>query len=291
MDKKIDFIGIGVAKSGTTWVAECLEEHPEILFPGQKELFFFNKKPAYLFYDEKLTNHHKGIQWYLNQFPEPQKNKIMGEFATNYYNDPDAAKEIKKHFPNIKIIAILRNPVNMLYSLYWYGKAAVRTQMPESFEKMVDEGLYLERGLLYKHLKKFYDHFPKNNIHIILLDDVKTKSKKVLKNLYEFLEVDPNFKPSILDKKSNPALKVRYPIIDKFSHGIIAILDKLNLQKQVRVLITSDFLYNIYKKINLTRGSNPPMKHKTRNRLIKYYKEDLNKLEQLIDRDLSAWKK
>jgi hypothetical protein len=291
MTKKIDFIGIGAQKSGTTWIAECLREHPDIIYPEDKEYFFFNRQPCFLFNDENLSNFSRGIDWYLDQFPQTKEGQITGEFATNYYNDPKAAEEIKKFFPQVKLLVILRNPIDMIYSLYWYGKAAIRTRMPRTFERFVKQGDYLERGLYFKHLRQFYQLFPKKNIHVILLDEVKNEPKKVVKTLYKYLEVDPSFTPSIITKKSNPALKSRFSLIKDTSYLILNFLSRIGLEKQARNLITNDFIYQIYKLINLTRRKNPPMKPKIRKRLIKYYQEDTTQLEKLIKRDLSTWKK
>jgi hypothetical protein len=290
MTQKIDFIGIGAQKSGTTWLADCLREHPQIAYARKKEFFFFNTQFCYLFNDENLSNFHKGVNCYLNQFPEPLPGQIRGEVATNYYNDPQAAENIKKYFPNVKLLAILRNPVDMIYSLYWFGCSAVRTAMPKNFEKMVKQGDYLDRGMYYKHLKRFYDLFPQDNIHVMLLDDVKNNPDKVLKKLFAFLNVDDKFKPSMLTKKSNPALRTKRPLLKKTSYFLLNALSNVGLQKISRWFITNDFLYNIYKKINLTTGKNPPMNPETRKKLIKYYQDDINKLENLINRDLSEWK-
>lgn len=291
MNKKIDFIGIGTQKSGTTWIAECLEEHPEVLFPGQKELFFFNRSYCYLFKDENISNHSKGIDWYLSQFPETERNQIRGEFATNYYNDPLAAAEIKKHFPKVKILIMLRNPIEMIYSLFWWQKGANR-ETANKFESALKENpIYLNTGSYYQNLKRYYNLFKNNQIHPILFDDIENKPEKVIKDLFSFLRVGPNFKPKHLNEKINTSRKFRSYLLSRI--GVVTnLLRKMGINFTfLKKLGLHQKLVNLYGLINKKNIKYPPMKPETRQKLKEYYKEDIKKLEQLIKRDLSMWLK
>src|SRR3989344_1753054 len=105
MKFKLDFVGIGAEKAGTTWLADCLGDHPEIYIPRQKELFFFNKyDPHYL--TVKNYRYKRGISWYKSQFRQSQPQTLKGEFSPTYIYDNEASFRIKKHFPDAKIIVI-----------------------------------------------------------------------------------------------------------------------------------------------------------------------------------------
>ncbi len=160
---KIDFIGIGAAKSGSSWIAACLSEHPQINVPADKSLFFFNAEYGNEYKKDNWTNYYKGVDWYLKHFDSMEAGKIRGEFGVSYLNDPVACKRIKKHFPETKILVTLRNPSDMVYSLYWYADSTVEIEVPETFEKAVKEEFYLDRGKYQKHLKRYYKKFPKKN--------------------------------------------------------------------------------------------------------------------------------
>jgi hypothetical protein len=170
----IDFIGIGAARSGTTWLSECLRQHPDILFPkndtpdairpgviklkGEKELDFFIRGYEKNLSPEIFSNNSLGLDWYLAQFPSAQPNKVRGEFSPTYMADPDSAKLIRDTFPNIKLIVSLRNPVDMIYSLYWWQvyNFRLRGEVHEhnySFEQAIGRGYFLERGLFLSNYR------------------------------------------------------------------------------------------------------------------------------------------
>ena len=102
-----DFICIGVQRAGTTWLYECLKEHPEVFVPETKELHFFN------------DNYEKGIEFYSQYFEEADSvNQVIGELTPNYYHDIQALQRISQKLPNVKVILILREPIARAYSHY-----------------------------------------------------------------------------------------------------------------------------------------------------------------------------
>src|SRR3989344_5640213 len=98
---KVDFIGVGAPKCGTTWIAECLAEHPDVCFSWNKEPHFFNRDREY----------EKSLDYYRTYFKNCENKKLRGEYTVNYLYFDSAADRIKKHFPGTKIIIALRNPI------------------------------------------------------------------------------------------------------------------------------------------------------------------------------------
>ena len=300
MKEKIDFIGIGSLRSGTTWLARCLEEHPQILFSAQKtekELHFFNSPYGILTagWNKKYnrlgwSNYHKGIEWYLGQFPSSQKGKIRGEFTTIYLSDQKTAERIKKHFPEAKILVILRNPVEMIYSMHWHYQIAVELTIPRDFDQALKEGLYLDKGLYYKHLKKYFQLFPRKNIHVMIFDDLEHHPQQLIKDLYRFLKVKESFIPSVLHQKIWGARTEKFKILKKIGYIVINSLNRLGFKKIASQILWSIPLRKLYKKINVVPLKYPPMDSKVKNRLKKFYRSDIESLEKLIRRDLSNWK-
>ena len=300
-EKTIDFIGIGAPRSGSTWLAYCLEEHPNINFPQtfktlpegifKKEIHFFSES---LFRDNcAISNYQKGLKWYLNLFPPKKEGDICGEISVSYLADKKAAQIIYKHFPEAKILVTLRNPTKMIYSAYNWFRAVVHTRVPKDFDRAVQEGelenLKAEKALYHKHLQRYFRTFPRGNIKIILLDDIKKDPKKVMEDTYAFLGVSPKYTPQNLNVKIHSAVRPRFEFLRTAGQIFFKSLERLDLPKIYKGFSNSDFFYVLYWKLNLVPYNYPPMEQKTKEILIDYYREDIKKLESLINRDLTPW--
>ena len=287
MKEKIDFIGIGVPKCGTTWVTENLKEHPDILISEPKELNFFNDN--FKLADKMIVSHFdKGINWYLKQFS--QNNKIKGEFSVIYIFDKQAPFRIKKYFPHVKLIVVLRNPVDMIYSLHNWLNSAASSNVPFDFEKAIEEGYYLELGFYSKYLKRYYELFNKNNICVILFDDIKSNPCKVLRDLYSFLGVDKSYIPNGYDKKINVSQTHRFWFIKKMVYFTNLLFKNSLPRRAYFFIIENKLLYYLYCKVNIITKKYPKLEENTKTTLIDYYSKDIDLLEKLINRDLSSWK-
>jgi len=147
--KTPDFIIIGAQKSGTSTLFHYLNKHPEIFMPWRKELHFFDE------------NYSKGLDWYLHFF---NKKKAIccscaGEASPYYFFHPLVASRIYDAFPEIKLILLLRNPVNRSYSQYHHMKRKGRISL--SFEHCI----HLEQEIM----KGRKDAFFKNSMHSDLM--------------------------------------------------------------------------------------------------------------------------
>jgi len=190
---KVDFIGIGASRCGTTWISKCLAEHPEICFSKKKETHFFHK------------NYRKGIQYYKKFFKHCDKNKIKGEFTPGYFAVPGTAKKIFDCFPETKLIVSLRNPIERAYSEYFYNltrEIEDKTIFEEALRGRF-KNKYLKRGKYYTNLKRFLDLFPEENILILVYEDIKENPVKFIQKIYKFLNVDPTYIPETLKKYVN----------------------------------------------------------------------------------------
>src|SRR3989338_8844309 len=104
---KIDFIGVGAMRCGTTWIWQCLIEHPRICSIPKKEVNFFREES----YEDRLDE-------YLAKFSHCPTDSLKGEFTPSYINRLDCAERIKRFFPDVKIIICLRNPIDRAYDQY-----------------------------------------------------------------------------------------------------------------------------------------------------------------------------
>ena len=158
---KVDFIGVGFSRSGTTWVARMLKEHPEICFSSIKETHFFDEE----------YNYEKGIDFYKSFFKCSGK-KITGEFTPEYYVHPQVAKRIKTLFPDVKLLFVMRNPMERAFSHYLYRKR--KTGKPKNMNEIFDESKnpiqaqIIPPGFYYRHIQQFLGVFDRDQMLFLI---------------------------------------------------------------------------------------------------------------------------
>ena len=188
---KLDFIGIGGQRCGTTWVSECLRDHPEICFSKDKETHFFT-----------LRN-HLGFDWLKSNFNHCESDGIKGEFTTDYFEDISTADKIRETFPEAKIIACVRNPIKRTFSHYLYRKR--KAGYPKKLSQVIEKDYkkIIENSLYGKHFVPFLEKFPKENVLVLVHDESFEDPLAYIQKIYKFLGVDESFVPQSLYEDIN----------------------------------------------------------------------------------------
>lgn len=279
---KPTFMVVGAQKAGTTWLFECLSEHPEIFVPDIKEVHFFSRPE-----DSRFSRHHKGLDWYLSLFPD-QGYKATGELTPDYMYYSHCAQALKDSNPDLKLIFMLRDPVDRTYSAYWMTKAH-RKDMP-SFEDMLDQNQsYIERGFYYTQIQRFLDLFPRDQIRIYIYEEVVRDPDPFFVDLYNFLGVDPGFKPYSSTKKIGETKKLPQPfgfIFYKILSPIINTPVVLPLWRFLRRKTNiKEWLFGRLTRGGSKQGSYEPLDPTMRAKLTETFREENQKLFQLLDRE------
>ncbi len=245
---KPSFFIIGAPKSGTSSIDHYLAQHPQVKM-APKELHFFGR-------DLGVRQKELTMKEYQSHFAG-QTAKHFGESSVWYLFSKNAAKEIHDFNPQAKIIAILREPIQFLESLHAQflydgdesekdpNKAIFKSDFGRSvnFEYRPD---YFEAASFGTQLQGYYDVFPKEQLHVILFEDLKEKPEEVFDQLLDFLELD-DFSPDFEKKnqrKATRSAKLQQVLREKPSrmkqlgklifpnkairHKIMDLLDQLN---------------------------------------------------------------
>ena len=211
-----NFIIIGAQKSGTSSLFWYLSQHPQIRSSFVKEVHFFDGG-----LDPAINNFSKGVGWYRAHFPIENRKFITGEASPLYIFNPLVPERIHNVLPGVKLIAVLRNPVERAISHYFHEKRKGREEKPilEALE-LEEERLrpileqydykseifknksYKSRGLYKKQLERFLDYFSWDQILILSSEDLFTNSKDTLEKTFHFLKVDPSVNILNLDPKN-----------------------------------------------------------------------------------------
>jgi len=182
MTKGPYYIGIGANRCGTSSLHFTLKKHPQLREFRGKELHFW---------DQKIKR--KSISWYLHRF-RPIGSQKAGEITPAYYRTPHLPKKLAACLPDVKLLLLLRNPAEALFSDYRRG--VHRRSFPEGFEEHVDAYLdgkgsdeFFARRYYAAHLELWLKHYPKEQLWIVQSERLWEDPGKVLATLWEFLEV------------------------------------------------------------------------------------------------------
>jgi len=300
-DLKIDFIGIGAPKAGTSWISQCLREHPDICMPyvemydNYKKDYNYNKgyKETHFF----SLQYEKGLSYYKNLFENCRCGQKIGEFTPDYLNSQKAAKRIKYHFPDVKLIACLRNPIHRALSHYNYIIHKYPSLKNDKMSNVVQkERRFIDEGLYFNNLKKYFEVFNAEQIKILIFEEVINDPQKYIKELYEFLGVDKEFVPPSLNKKVNKTVvyNLKYPVIRKLLKSIKNTVLSVPYGEKINKRIKKSKLDNKImskmldkQEITAFRQNITPEERKY---LTSLFQDDIVRLEGLLGRDLSIWK-
>ncbi|MBT8254154.1 MAG: sulfotransferase [Flavobacteriaceae bacterium] len=288
MTKKVGFICVGVQKAGTSTLHDILKQHPDINLPDLKETHFFRDEDKF-----KLGLDHY-FKFYFTDFT----GTVSGEIDPEYSFFESCASRLKESFSELKVIFILRNPVDRAYSHYMMTRRrgledlTFNEAVKKESKRLIDNYSkihfsYIARGQYLQQIERFEELFGKKNMRIYLFEDLVNETDKTIQDLTEFIGLC-KYKYDF-DIQSNPASEVRSKILRDF------IYRPNRLKKSVGSIIPSKKLKDkimIYlDQKNLKQEQTPPLESSTKAEVYtRFFKGMIPKLEQKLDRDLSSWK-
>jgi sulfotransferase family protein len=266
-----DFIVAGVRKCGTTWLDQCLREHPGIFMPvATKELFFFDRYWA------------RGAQWYARYFQRCGAGQRCGEVSPTYFTGDDVPARIKTLLPDVKLVFIFRDPVGRVVSLYHHMLAKGDTtlslaQAVDSLPELLEEGFYA------RHFARFRETFPEGAILPLVLDDLQAAGDAALAPLFGFLGVDESFQPPSLRDRAYERREARFAGLARLASGASRGLHALGLHRIVALAKSA----GAEKVVLRTPQAAPaPVDPAIAARLHALYDDDIAQLGRMLGRDL-----
>ncbi len=299
-----DFLIIGAGKSGTTSVDNYLKQHPSIFISDRKEPNFFGYElnTAEDFKGMPQLNHYKSsitnLQEYLQLFEMAEANQIKGETSNTYMYHEKAAERIFHHKPEIKLIAILRQPAERLYSRFLH--LARENRLPtENFSDCLDRSTVwwrrndlIKEGFYGKYLNKYYRLFDKNQIKVFLYEELRENPEKMMKEIFTFLDVDPSFELDFSVEYNQSGFIKNKNFNSVFgSQGLLnktfkAVLPN-SLVKTLRENLTIQKNLQTFRAKNLHR---PKLDNELKRKITQnIYLEDIKLLEKVTGKNLTHW--
>lgn len=285
----VDFLGIGPAKAGTTWLGHMLEAHPQICMAEPKEVHFFNDS---LSFNRSYDNVHfpLGLTWYAKHFAHCRTGQLKGEVTPRYIIDPVVPRRLIEHNPHLKLIVCLRPPFERIVSHFHSARDYHHSEPRPIHQAIREEPEYIEACLYAKNISRFLSYFPMEQFFFVDMDEVKSQPRELLSRLYTFLHVDPSFVPSTLFQKSNPARTTRSVWFRKWTGGIHRRMVSWGMSPMIRLMKKA----GVGKWIN--RMNSAPvtivrLSEEDKDYIRQRLEPDIRQLEILLNKDFSHWLK
>jgi len=299
--KNPHFLFVGTAKAGTTSIYHYLKQHPTIEIPV-KETFYFLKDVFTDFslgYPEQRPKEELILDKtsFKDLYPT-KEGTLYGEIGTGYlYHHKEAIPLIKDAFgDDVKILIILRNPVDRAYSSYMHFvkdvheklsfEDSMKMESQRAQEKYDFMWMHKDLGLYYEQVKAYKESF--KNVKVLITEEFKNDQEGGMKEILNFLEVDTNVSFNT-NKEYNKSGEAKFKGLQKL------ITQENILKKTLRPLFRAAFgkekREQMRKKVkNMNIASYAPMDEKMREELKAFYQQDIERLEELLDRSLEIWK-
>jgi hypothetical protein len=287
-----NFLVIGAAKAGTTALHWYLAEHPAVFMSPVKDPSYFayglDAEGQLLWGDPE---HHrfpvKSLIEYQELFAKADNAVAIGEASTMYLECPQSAPRIRELLPAARIICGLRDPVNRAYSDYlMYLRSRGRRFDPARDLTATSvwarpDSHWMRVSRYHEKLSRYFDAFPRGQIHVFLFDDLQRNPLAVMQEVYRFVGIDPGFVPDF-ETPHNVGGMPANMLLEGFltSKAIKSVVEPwlpVRAANWVRRLRTR----------NLRQA--PPLPPELREELTRHFRADIERTSELIGRGLEHW--
>jgi hypothetical protein len=292
-----NFFLVGASRAGTTSLWHYLVEHPQVYMPWRSGA---EKEPSHFCeLTPRWARLYRDRDRYLELFGEATDAHLaIGEASTPYLVAPEAPARIRQAYPDAKIIMMLRNPAERAHSLYRF-LCLIGAEWATTFEKalsleaerMADDrfmrenrlwyGLfqYFHSGLYSAQVARYLDVFPREQVQIILYDDLQADSLGTVQRVYRFLGVDPAFTPRVSRYNAS-----QFPFSVWLQYWLARDMDR---SAGAKMSPLRNWLFRANGRYGAWRSG--AFQPQTRRRLLDAYREDVAKTAALVSRSLDPW--
>lgn len=279
-----NFLIVGPPKTGSTSLWYYVRQHPQVFMSEVKE-------PSYFWTDPPTWKKNRAdtIEAYGRLFEGSEGFPAVGEASPTYFADPKAPEIIHDTLPGVKLIALLRDPVERAFSEFTFQRmrdfepepdflGAVAADRSRPRDTKVN---YIDPGLYHKHLTRYLAVFPRDRILAVFSSDMRDDPGSVMKDVFSFLGVDPDVRVD-----TSPQHNVSGQPRVKTLHNL------MSRDTRIRRVATKLLPVSARKALRRIRNANLDRYEMTleqRCDILAHYREDISRLESLLNRDLSSW--
>lgn len=293
MNRRIDLMIFGAEKSGTSSLSRYLGEHPQVGMHSQREMNYF------LIEEEFAMSFNSVLSQYYDA-TALRRERIAAK-CVGLMDYAVGIRRLRGHNPDMQLVAVLRNPVSRAYSAYWYARRRA-WETASTFEEAIDRELndtvstdvrtkadhfrraYLRRGRYCELLDSVLHEFPKEQVHIYLMEDLKGQPQSILADVCASLSIDPGFESNSYKVHNKAAMPKSMLLAKALGSCQLTKTAGYFLPKQLRKSIKARL-----EKANEREFIVPPIKPETREMLQNYYKPYNGALMKMLNLNVASW--
>lgn len=294
MQRKAEFFIVGAPKAGTTALYYFLSQHRDIFMPASKENLYF--------VDDEIFAQGES---YLEPFyHEAAGEQLLGGAHAGLMFFPYAVRRLHAYNGAMKLLAVLRNPIDRAYSAYWFARRNGTESAPTFEEALSKEdkrlGLtyreqmelgYLAQGRYARQIEDCMDAFGRERVYVALNEDLEERPEATVQAVLGWLGVAPDLSGMHLRERVNPAGIPRSRLLHELLQGYDSPLrrwSRRTVPRRLRYQLRTRLIGPIMKR-NLRTVRYPPMNPETRQRLAAYFRPYNQCVARLIGRSLDHW--
>jgi hypothetical protein len=287
-----NFIIIGAAKAGTTALYWYLAEHPAVFMSRLKETNFFAyglDDAGRLLYGDPDVHRFpvKSLAEYTSLFADAGDATAVGEASPIYLECPQAPGRIRDLLPAVRLVCSLRHPVDRAYADYLMYLLRRRRRFDPARDLTAasiwarPDSRWMQVSRYHQQLTRFFDAFPRDQIHVFLFDDLKRNEVDAVQGVYRFLNVDPTFLPDFETSHNVGGIPASRFLESVFtSRALRSALDPWIPRRAV------DWARRLRTR-NMRKA--PPLPPELRRELSSRFRDDILRTGDLIGRNLEHW--
>jgi hypothetical protein len=199
-----NFLIIGASKAGTTSLQQHLKDHPDVHMPPGTELHYFTDELGW----------ERGEAWYRSQFDGAGGARAVGEKSTTYTRFPhsrDVPARIAALLPDVRLVYLLRHPIERIRSAHQYEVAMGREHLPIDVAVRTND-VYVDPSRYSMQIEQYLGHVGRDQLLLMTSEDLRDDPLAAMRRVYEFIDVDPSWVPTTVEHHFNRTVDKRVPV-------------------------------------------------------------------------------
>ena len=296
------FVVVGAAKAGTTSLHHYLRQNPDVFLPEREEPSFFAFEGEALDFrssdgtgaavNRAITN----IDAYAALYRDAHPGQVRGDVSPVYLYWPGTASRIRRHSPEAKILAVLRNPVDRAHSAYMHAvregreplgnfAAATAAEPGRIAENWGFLWRYQDLGRYAHQVAEYLDVFPRHQVRFLLFDDLQADPIAFMKDVHTFIGAGEGFEPRA-DVQYNVSGVPRSALLHRLGAGDGPLGP---LARRLVPVVGKDRLRRWQARVQARNVRRQSLDEILRRRLLEDFSDDIRRTSALTGLDLSRW--